>query len=194
MRTMMFQSHEMMDHPLGIVYAIDALCVDISLAVLDIIAPHLDQATDNRALPRAMAQRAMMPFWDKDFPRHLVLVVDAQRGSLSGEELKAKAEAATKALIGAIPGANAPRTSALVINSGTGAADEAGTAVDWPAYRFCSLPSRGVSDADTVVPTAGEPLEHPTFTLDDGPALGCWISQKNLDDAKTLVSSIIRTF
>lgn len=97
-----------------------------------------------------------------------------------------------KTVEAALDGASAPRVSALLINGGSGTEEEAGSQVQWHTFEHCSLVSKGENDTGTVRPSAGEPLERPAFTKDDGPARGCWLSQKNLEDARTLISSVIR--
>lgn len=108
--------------------------------------------------------------------------------------LEARFVQVAKAVEGALTGgpAGPPRVSALLINSGNGAEDEAGTQVQWHTFEHCSLPSKGENDTGTVRPSAGEPLEGAAFSRDDGPARGCWLSQKNLEDVTSLISSVIR--
>lgn len=191
-RTTLFQSHETIDHPLAIIYAVDIHSADCTAAALDLLRPHLQPRTDDPSIPPAMAHAAVLPFWDPEFPRHFVLVADACRGALPSEQIKSKAESLIKAVNSAIPGASTPRVSVLTLNSGSGSEDEAGAAVEWATHMYSTLPSR-VENADSVVPSAGEPLERPSIQ-GDTVARGCWLSARNLDDTRTLISTIIRAF
>ena len=96
-----------------------------------------------------------------------------------------------KAVEAALEGGSAPRVSALLVNGGSGTEEEAGAQVLWHTFEHCRLPSKGENDTGPVRPSAGEPLERPAFTKEDGPARGCWLSAKNLEDARTLISSVI---
>lgn len=190
-RTTLFQSHETIDHPLGIVYAVSAHALDCAAVAVELLRPHLQPSADEPSVPPAMAKAAVLPFWDPDFPRHFVLVVDFQQGALTGEQIKSQAEALVKAVNTAVPGSGAPRISMLTLNSGTGNSDEAGAAVDWSKYIHSTLPSKG-EHSEFVVPSAGEPLERPAWDSADGAAQGCWLSARNLDDTRALISNVIR--
>ena len=190
-RTTLFQSHETLDHPLGIVYAVDAHASDCAAAAVDLLRPHLQPSADDPSIPPAMASASVLPFWDPDFPRHFVLVADVRQGALSSDHIKSQAEALVKAVNSAIPGGSMPRVSMLTLNSGSGSNDEAGAVVDWAKHIHSTLPSMEES-SESVFPSAGEPLERPGLDSEEGPARGCWLSTRNLDDTRALISTIIR--
>lgn len=191
-RTAMFQGHETMDHPLAIVYAVDIHASDCTEAALDLLRPHLQPRSDDPRIPPAMASASVLPFWDPDFPRHFVLVADAKKGVPSSDQIKSKAEALIKAVNSAIPGGSTARVSMLTLNSGSGSTDEEGTSVDWDVHMHCTLPAKA-DNVDAVVPSAGEPLQRPALPGDSN-ARGCWLSTKNLEDTRNLVSTIIRAY
>lgn len=91
-RTLMFQPHESIDHPLCVLYAIDALSEDISAAALELLKPHLQRPEEPQPSGLPQTSPSVQKLWDPDFPRHFVLVVDTRRGSLSSEELQAKGD------------------------------------------------------------------------------------------------------
>lgn len=88
----MFQPHESIDHPLCVLYAIDALSTDISAAALELLRPHLQRPADPQPDGLPQTPPSVLKLWDRDFPRHFVLVVDTRRGSLSSDELQAKGD------------------------------------------------------------------------------------------------------
>jgi hypothetical protein len=102
-RTMMFQPHESIDQPLCVVYAVDAMSESIGAAAVALLEPHLEQPDSTLqhtaaapvpggTQPLVTQPLATQPLADREFPRHFVLVVDARRGSLTSEELKAKGD------------------------------------------------------------------------------------------------------
>lgn len=91
-RALMFQPHESIDHPLCVLYAIDALSPDISAAALELLRPHLQRPENPQPDGLPQSPPSVLKLWDRDFPRHFVLVVDTRRGALSSEELQAKGD------------------------------------------------------------------------------------------------------
>lgn len=70
MRTLLFREHESQDHPLTLVYGIDARVPDVAAA-----ADLLFQASISRSHETwAMQRDVVFPFHDAAFPRHYVLV------------------------------------------------------------------------------------------------------------------------
>eukprot|EP00892_Ulva_mutabilis_P007845 jgi/Ulvmu1/5432/UM022_0227.1 len=190
-RTTLFQSHETIDHPLGIIYALNAHAADCAAVAVELLRPHVQPSADEPCVPPAMATAAVLPFWDPDFPRHFVLVVDVLNGVLTSEQIKSQAEALFKAVNLLVPGGSAPRISLLTLNSGTGDSDEAGAAVDWVKHIHSTLPSKA-DNTNSVVPSAGEPLERPALDAEGGSGRGCWLSSRNLDDTRAFISTVIR--
>lgn len=190
-RTTLFQSHETVDQPLAIIYAINIHSPEYIASALSLLRPHLHPRVDAFSIPPAMASAAAVPFWDPDFPRHFVLVADARDGGLASDEINSKADLLVKAVNSAIAGGSSPRVSVLTLNSGAGGKDEAGATVDWARHMNSTLPSKADS-TETVVPSAGEPLERPAVASEHGDARGCWLSMRNLDDTRTLISAVIR--
>jgi hypothetical protein len=185
----MFQGHEMIDHPLAVVYAIDAHANTPASSAIELLQPHLRHSDDDGSISQAMASKTVLPFWHREFPRHFLVVVDAKKGALDAADLKERVAAVARAAVLAVGNADVVKVSTVTINSGSGTADEAGAQIKWQRFRHSPLTCPGRHKS---VPCAGEPFQHVQMSQATTAAAGGWLSQGNLDEMSAAVNAIVR--
>ena len=187
----MFQSHEMIDHPLAAIYAV-AFTPEATAAATSAIAllqRHLKPSDDNSSYSQAMASKTVFPLWHPEFPRHFVVLVDTQQCTPSAAEIDACVAAVLKSATAAVGNDGVVRVSAVEVNGGTGSKGEAGTHVDWLRHRHSNLSCPG---RHRVVACAGEAFQHVQMEQASARARGGWLTQQNLDDLVAFVSAFLR--
>jgi hypothetical protein len=189
MRLGMFQCHEMMDHPLAAVYAVDAHSDAPAASARKLLQPHLRHSDDDGSISQAMASKTVLPFWHRDFPRHFLVIVDAKKPALDAADLKERVEAVAREAALAIGNADVVKVSKITINSGSGTASEAGAQTKWSQFRHSPLTCPGRHKS---VPCAGEPFQHVRMSQATAVAAGGWLSRANLDDMSSVVNTIVR--
>ena len=185
----MFQSYEMVDHPLAAVYAVSAHADTPATAAMELLQPHLRHSDDDGSISQAMASRTVVPFSHRDFPRHFLVVVDATKPPLAAGELKARVEALSRSAALSVGNPDVVRVSTVTINSGGGSRQDAGAQIQWQRHRHSTLSCPGRHRA---VPCAGEPFAHVQMEQATASAQGGWLSQQNLDDVAAAVNAIVR--
>ena len=178
MRTLQFGTHEMMDSPLTIVYAIDASNADCNAVAETLLSRSIMRAHE----PPGMSHEVLYPFHDTTFPRHFVLVHNCADLTLDRETVEGKFEALQTGRL-----RNKGGFSLVTINRGSGTADEAGVELDWLENREATL--RGQTNTGMLA-TGGEPLEWPDATAADG-GLGCFLNKQDLRELTGLVQDIL---